>query len=230
MPAIYWLPLPGLTRASKVEHVHAALSRWFDGDDGHAAKVKPYRLAPPSRRDGLWGVEVSLLTLNALNLFTAALDNDPVLRLGSHITPVGDPEVLHGASWDDLADWPGEAGWEVTFLSPFAFRTGNRTSPFPAFAVVLRAPTVAWERFSERPPLRITPAQQTHLWVPSVEIHTTTFQLNGRSYPGALGTITYRADDPDVARTASSLFRLATYCGMGSFRGKGMGVVVVRPV
>lgn len=232
MPATYWLPLPAVREPAAVEHLHAAFSGWFDrppGQDTHHDNVKPYRLAPLSLDGDLWGVEASLLTEDAYVALASRIRAGASVRLGRVHTTVGTPRVVQGITWADLADWPGDTEWTVTFLTPFAARTGDRTSPFPAPPVVLRAATDAWAHFSGHAPLRLAPADQQHLWVSQIDLTTTTFTINGHRHPGALGTITYRADAEHVARTASSLFRLAAYCGMGSFRGKGMGVVAVEP-
>lgn len=233
MPAIYWLPLPSLREPAEVEHLHAAFSAWFDGD-AHHDTVKPYRLAPLSRRDGVWGVEVSLLTESTFESLASHVGAGASVRLGRVTTKVGMPLVVQGESWEDLDSWRGERAWRVEFLTPFAARTttasGTRTSPFPAPAVVLRAATDAWAAFSGRPPVQVAPADQAHLWVSRLDVSTTSFTLNRHEHPGALGSVLYRADTPEVAASASRLFRLAAYCGMGSFRGKGMGIVAVEPV
>lgn len=242
MPAIYWLPLPRMRGPARVEHLHAAFSRWFDrppsanestavpSASGHHDNVKPYRLAPMSQRDGFWGMEISLLTEDAFRALEKHITERSTVLLGKVPTPVGMPIVLSGESWDDLAHWRGDRGWEVGFLTPFTSRTGSRSSPFPSPSVVLRAATEAWAAFSDRQPVGVPPTAHPHLWVSEVSVSTTTYSINGHRHPGALGSITYRADDKEVARNASTLFRLAHYCGMGSFRGKGMGVVSVKPL
>lgn len=230
MPAIYWLPLPGLRGPAAVEHVHAAFSGWFDAASTHHDNVKPYRLTPASQRAGVWGVEVSVLSEDAYLALAAHLEAGDPVRLGSVRTPVGEPTVLRGASWSELEAWPGESAWRVEFLTPFAFRTGDRTSPFPLPAVVVRAATEAWAAFSGRPPVRLEPPDQAHVWVSSVELTTTRFQIGRHRFPGALGHVVYRCDEPSVSPVLSTLLRLGVYCGMGSFRGKGMGVVDVEEV
>lgn len=234
MPAIYWLPLPQMRGPARVEHLHAAFSRWFDGDaegGSHHENVKPYRLAPMSERDGTWGAEISILDERAFRALAAQFGGRlPTVRLGGVATVVETPVVVQGESWDDLAQWRGDTGWKVEFLTPFTFRTGSRSSPFPHASAVLRAATEAWKKFSGLEPVSIAPADQRDLWVSQVDVSTTTYTINGHRHPGALGSITYRAATEDVARSASSLFRLAHYCGMGSFRGKGMGVVSVEPL
>lgn len=241
MPATYWLPLPELHAPARVEHLHAAFSRWFDQPEGrcngseaeaigprHHDTVKPYRLAPMSQHNSQWGAEISVLTEGAFRALERQITGRSVVRLDTAETPVGVPAVVSGESWDDLAHWRGDTGWRVEFLTPFTARTGSRSSPFPSPPVVLRAATEAWAAFSGRDPIKIPPVAHRHLWVSEVDVSTTTYSLNGHRHPGALGAVTYRADDDEVARSASALFRLAHYCGMGSFRGKGMGVVSVK--
>lgn len=233
MPAIYWLPLPAMHGPAAVEHVHAAFSGWFDAAsdrNAHHDTVKPYRLAPLSQQEGSWGAEVALLSAEAYQALAQRLEDDPRVRLGRISTPVGPPRVLQGATWDELGAWPGERAWRVTFLTPFASRTGNRTSPFPSPPVVLRGPAEAWRWYSGREELRLSPTEQANLWVSHLDLATTTFTVNGHRHHGALGSITYQASTDEVARMASTLFRLAEYSGMGSFRGKGMGVVDVQAV
>lgn len=230
MPAIYWIPLPGMHGPARVEHLHAAFSRWFDADGEHHENVKPYRIAPMSQQDGRWGVEIAVLSEEAFHALESKIAEPSTVRLGGVETPVATPVVMQGESWDDLAHWRGETGWRVDFLTPFTSRTGSRSSPFPSVPVVLRAATEAWAAFSGGPAASIPVAAQAQLWVSHVELSTTTFSINGHRHPGALGSVTYRAADAEVARIASPLFGLAHYCGMGSFRGKGMGVVSVTPL
>ena len=238
MPATYWLPLPDLDAPARVEHLHAAFSRWFDRSDtaitatgsGHHDNVKPYRLAPMSQHHGQWGAQVSILTQDAFHRLEQRITQRSVVVLGNAKTLVGMPVVIGGEAWADLARWPGERGWRVDFLTPFTTRTQSRSSPFPSPPVVLRAATDVWEKFSGHEAIRVPRESHRHLWVSDVDISTTTYTINGHRHPGALGSITYRADNTEVARDASTLFRLAHYCGMGSFRGKGMGVVAVTPL
>ena len=230
MPALYWLPLPGLADVPDPAHLHAAFSAWFDGErdsEDHRATVKPYRLSPGSVRDGQWGLELSILTAEAYVALSERLAAGEGVRIGRHATRVGPPKVLRGATWDELAAWPGETGWQVEFLTPFLSRTGNRSSPYPTPAVVLRAPTEAWAAYSGLPGLRLSTDDQRHLWVSDMNLHTTTVHVNGHRYRGGLGRLTFRCDSDAVAHIASSLFRLAVYTGMGSFRVKGFGVVGV---
>lgn len=230
MPAIYWIPLPGLDRPAPVEHVHAAFSRWFDEDEGsHHEVIKPYRLSPASPRGDGWGIEVSILTEDAFRALAQHIDAGATVRLGACSTPVGMPEVLKGRTWDDLAAWPGERAWKAEFLTPFIARTRNRATPLPTPAVALRAAIETWGAFSGHPPLRLNLDDQAHVWAAWVELTTRNVMIGRHRFPGALGSITYRADDDRVAAVCSSLFRLSEYSGMGSFRGKGMGIVSVEP-
>lgn len=235
MPAIYWLPLPGVTGPAELGHIHAAFSGWFDqprepcetAGVAHHAVTKPYRLSPTSKRADGWGVEVAILDQNTFLSLVSHIAAKHEIRLGRQRTAVGLPTPMLGTSWNELTDWPGESTWRVSFLTPFIARTGNRSSPFPAPGVVLRAATEAWAAFSGAAPIEVTPVEQRHLWVSRIDVQTTDVTISGHRHPGLTGQVVFRADDDSVARKASTLFRLAEYCGMGSFRGKGMGVVSI---
>lgn len=232
MPATYWLPLPGMNGPARVEHVHAAFSRWFDGDpddDHHHDEVKPYRLAPMSQREGRWGVEVSLLNEQAFRALEARVIAGASVRLGGTRTAIGAPVVLGGESWFDLAQWRGERGWRVDFLTPFTSRTGSRCSPLPSVPAVLRAPSMAWNTYSGYPILDLTAEEHRAIWVSDVNLTTTQYTIQGHAQLGALGSMTCRTASDEVASQVAALFRLAAYSGVGSFRGKGMGVVAVQP-
>lgn len=251
MPATYWLPLPNMRGPARVEHLHAAFSRWFDqrtdldepaasgeGDPptGHHDNVKPYRLAPMSQHDGRWGVEISVLSESAFHALADRVSGPVTVQLGGVETVVDTPVVVRGESWGDLLGWAGETGWRVEFLTPFTSRTGSRSSPFPNPPVMLRAAVDAWAmaaRWGAIGEADVPPSipgwAYRDLWVSAIDVTTTTYTINGHRHPGALGSISFGAT-ADVAALAAPLFRLAHYCGMGSFRGKGMGVVSVEQV
>lgn len=233
MPARYWLPLPELREPAAVEHLHAAVSAWFDGDpDGdpsessHHEVVKPYTISPTSRRGGRWGIEVSTLTDEAAHVVEQNAGRVAV-RLGARFTTVGRAQLLRSSSWQQLADPDRATRWVVEFVTPFTYRSRNRTSPFPIPPVLLRSPAVAWARYSQREPLSVAVTQHHAIWVSSIDVNTEGVVLKGRTHPGLLGRVTYRCDDEVVTPVVSTLFRLAEFTGVGSFRGKGMGIVAV---
>lgn len=238
MPVTYWLPLTKIRGPVPVEQIHAAFSRWFDDD--HYANDKPYRLAPLSLVDGRWGLEISIFDKGEqlhLAVERRASERESV-RLGHLATHVGEPLLVRRESWADLVSRGRESSWHVEFVTPFTCRTTSRSSnqrrtrssPFPSPWVALRAAEAAWDEFSPLPRVTVARALRSELWVSDIDIHTTTYILEEHPHPGALGSITYSAADRVLARQVSPLFRLANYCGMGSFRGKGMGVVSVKTV
>ncbi|MDO5287709.1 MAG: CRISPR system precrRNA processing endoribonuclease RAMP protein Cas6 [Actinomycetia bacterium] len=229
MPESWFVPLR-LVPPVKPDHLHAALSRWFDVGtedlpDRHHDTVKPYTVSPLTERDG-WGVEVSTLTAEASWRLAVATRRGPEIRLGRQVAAVGRPVRLARASWSELAEVPPRRSWEVEFLTPTTFRTGQRASPFPDLRVVLRGPQVCWDAYSQRPP-RLHPPDFRALWVADVELQTVQVPVRATTVPAALGRLEIRCDDPAVARAVAPLLALAPYCGVGSFRGKGFGVVRV---
>ena len=229
MPESWFVPLR-LTAPVRPEYLHAAISRWFDVGtedlpDRHHDTVKPYTISPLTERDG-WGVEVSTLTAEASWRLATATRRPRPIALGRQRVDLGTPVRLASASWAELAAAPRRRCWDIEFLAPTTFRTGQRASPFPDPRVVLRGPQVCWETYSQRPVL-LEPRQLRALWVAEVDLQTVQVPLRATTVPAALGRIEIRCDDPTVARQVSPLFALAPYCGVGSFRGKGFGVVRV---
>lgn len=233
MPMRYWLPLPDLRAPAAPEHLHAAVSSWFDGEPASAGEasphhdtVKPYTISPTTQHCGQLGIQVSTLTEKA-DEAVARNAGRALLRLGSVVSSVGRAQVLRASTWQDLARPDSARKWTVYFETPFTYRSRNRASPFPGPPVILRNPTVAWNRYSEQQPVEVRAEQHHSIWVSDLNAHTEIVTLQGRKHPGLLGQVTYRCDDDAVAPIVSTLMRLAEFTGVGSFRGKGMGIVAV---
>lgn len=229
MPARFWVPLDGVRPPVPGEYLHAAISRWFDEGEGeepdsHHAVVKPYTISPVAAQGCEHGVEVSVLSRSAAQRLLARTAQGCRIRLGTETVRCGSARLISSIAWQALQQ-PRQHRWTLTFLTPTTFRTGNRSTPLPTPSVVLRAPTEAWARFSALPPLVLSPQDASQVWVSALSITSSALQVNGRPVTGVLGDITYRCDDTAVAATVGPLFRLAPYCGVGSFRGKGFGVV-----
>ncbi len=243
MPARYWLPLRGLEGPVPVEHLHAALSGWFDhviAEDLVSAPTsnlaphefidKPYAISPTTRRGPVWGVEVAVVGTRTEEELVANAAAGVSVRLGSQFVAAGAVTKVADASWQELSDYDGSTGWTVQFVTPFTYRSKNRSSPFPAAAPVLRSPTTVWQTYCPLGPIELSAAEHSAIWVSRLDAQTELYTLKGREYPGLLGRVTYRCTDPVVAPKVSTLLRFAEFSGMGSFRGKGMGLVTVRRI
>lgn len=242
MPERWWVPLRHVTGPVKSTLLHAAFSRWFDDPSfgqsgevvdasadvriGHRDNMKPYSISPMSNRVGEWGIEISTLSSEARARFEDRHDTEAPVRLGRTITSLGPRKLLSAQSWGDLAAWDGASRWTITFDSPTCFRSGNRSSPFPVLPAMLRAPTEAWAAFGPAPVPRVTVAEQQMVWVSDLDLQTDLIDVDGRPYRGVVGTMEVRAST-EVAARVSALLSLAQFSGVGSFRGKGMGVVSI---
>ncbi len=248
MPTRYWVPMLGLREPAALEHVHASVSRWFDRVDvvpteskPHNATEKPYSVSPCAHRDGAWGVEICVLTQEADSALTdrAARDSERI-RLGGVSARIGRVRRLRHVQWSDLAVSGSATQWRVDLLSPTVFRTtffdeargrrAERVSPLPTVPAVLRAPSMAWEQYGPGSHTPLARDEHPHVWVSGLDVSTETVTLNGRRYPGAVGSVTFRCDEGDVAGRVDSLLRLAEFSGVGSFTRKGFGVVEVQRV
>lgn len=239
MPAVFFLPLPDLDGPARPEHLHAAFTSWFDAPGrawAHRSSAKPYTISPVMVLDERVGVEIRVLTDEAERLLHLAAASAPVVRLGAHRTRVGEPQRTAVASWDELAAAGGSL-WRVEFLTPTTFRTGNRCSPMPTPSVILRAPGEAWRAFAPTPIAPLGHAESSMIRVCELDLRTEEAELvlpdgsgarRAEAAPAVLGRLTCCCDDPAIAAKAGPLFRLAPFSGIGSFRGRGMGIVAVE--
>lgn len=230
MPARYWIALEDVRPPVRGEHLHAAISRWFDESqaddlDAHHAVVKPYTISPVASVSGQYGVEVSVLSDVATERLLARTSHGCRIRLGGQLVRCSSPRLISHVTWPGLLEGPTRQRWELTFVTPTAFRTGSRSSPLPTPSVVLRAPTEAWSRFSGLDPLALAAQDASHVWVSTFSMSCDEYEVSGRRVTGVLGSVTYQCSERRVAEAVGPLFRLAPYCGVGSFRGKGFGIV-----
>lgn len=236
MPASYWIPLPGVRPPIKQDHLHAAFSRWFDtsqqtvpASDGHNANVKPYTVSPLSgTAGGPFGVEVAVLMGATEDRLRLCAGSGNPIRLGRAHVRVGPPVLQFSADWPELAESGHCREWDIEFLTPTTFRSGNRSSAFPEPSAMLRAPLQCWNAFSGQPPIELSSRESALVWVSDFDIRSVRLSLNSLIVKGVLGTIRVRCDDASVAAKVARLMRLAPFCGIGSFRGRGCGIVRLR--
>ncbi|WP_028709297.1 CRISPR system precrRNA processing endoribonuclease RAMP protein Cas6 [Propionicicella superfundia] len=234
MPAIYWVPLPRVAPPVKVEHLHAALSRWFDrgtsdaGGVDHRAQTKPYTISPLSGEVDRFGVEVSVLTAEARDRLTLCAGSGERVRLGERWTIPGRALLQSSVSWGELAEGLPGCRWDLEFVTPGTFRTGNRSCGFPVPSSLLRSPAQCWNRFSSATKVELSHEESGSVWVSDFDIESVPLAVKGLRVGGVMGRLRLRCDDASTAAKVGSLLRLAEYCGVGSYRTKGFGIVRVR--
>lgn len=233
MPSRWWIPLH-LADPSGVrpEHLHAAVSAWFDeGDDEHAARVKPYAISPAGLGpDGGTGFELATLTEAARQQMTQIAADRPHLRLGARrLIGFDAPVLIMAEEWADLRQPSGRRVWELEFATPVSFRRQNRSTPLPVPTSVLHGLAESWDAFSPKSRHPFDRSQHAAVWVSGLDGHSETLTLSGVRMSGFLGRVCFRCDEPDVADAVDGLFRLAPYAGVGSAKAKGLGVTRLLP-
>lgn len=152
MPDLWFVPVVGVDPARvRLEHVHAAFSRWFDRSPAeHAANDKPYTLSPLTHdeRGGL-GVEIATLTECARGRLVEAAVDGARVRLGNQTRPVRAPRRLVGRTWAELAAHDTDRRWRLEFVTPATFRSGDRSSPMPRVDTILDGLQQAWSCWSD---------------------------------------------------------------------------------
>lgn len=250
MPDRWFVPISGVDPDRvRLEHVHAAFSRWFDrSPTEHAANDKPYTVSPLTRdARGRVGVEIATLTATAGQRLHEATADGATVRLGNQTRPVGALRHLLGHSWAQLAGKTTDDRWRLEFLTPTTFRSGDRSSPLPQVETVMDALSRAWTAWSDTPlPAPAADAADVidcrtggwgAVWVSDLDLRSVTVSLRVRrrdatfqplTLSAALGSLTLRCDEPAAAARAGPLLRLAAYCGIGGMTGKGFGVTRVQ--
>ncbi len=232
MPTRWWIPLDGVRpERVKLEHVHAAISCWFDRTaEQHADGVKPYAISPLARgEDGRTGFEVSTLTASAESLLDIASAPPATVRLGIDRAIVGRPICVANESWEALAQPSGADSWDLEFVTPVTFRLGNRASPLPVAGAVLRGLVASCNALSELPERDLTRQHSDDVWVSDIRGESRWMTLSGLRLSAFTGRVVYRCDVPGTRDLVDALFRLAPYAGVGSAKAKGLGVTLLHP-
>lgn len=173
--------------------------------------------------------EVGVLTHRAEQSLLEHARKGQSLRLGWQTGQVAAPPLLlRRATWAELAARSSQHAWVLRFATPASFRRGQRSSPWPAPASVLRGLAQRWavETGEDRTP---THQQADAVWVTDIDGANDVVRISGTLYSGFVGRIRYQCDDDEAAALVSPLFGLAPYAGVGSATTKGLGTTVVEP-
>lgn len=246
MPRRYWIPLR-LREWPLQQHVHAAVTAWFD--DGapygtsrkphgpavasHDEKQKAYTISCPTMRDGIPGIEVSTLSDGADSVMEWVASELPVLRLGrQREVLVGRPQVLMDRPWSRIAQEPAPlgSGWHVEFLTPTMFRTGEAVDLLPTPARVLGAAIAECGRNIPDSVPDESLGLFRHLRVSDLQLETSDLAFGRVTYPGLVGHIVFRCSDSVAAGRLAPLFAALPFTGVGSYRVRGLGCVEVVPL
>jgi CRISPR-associated endoribonuclease Cas6 len=160
----------------------------------------------------------------------AATASSKTIRLGSQHGSLGHPQLLHCHEWRALAEPTGANQWELEFVTPVTFRTGNRSSPLTTPSAVLHRLGETWSLWSGMP-ARDRPRERAEaVWVSDIEGRSHTMTLGQLKVSAFVGRVTLRCDEPDLAAVIDPLLRLAAYAGTGSGTTKGLGVTRVAAI
>lgn len=235
MPSRWFVPVHSVDpERVRLEFVHAAFSRWFDDSEvEHEANDKPYAVSPMTAYRGRVGVEIATLSDDAQRQLEERARSGAHVRLGNQTRRVDRPVLLATQSWEQLESCPFEGLWRLELVTPTTFRSGDRSSPLPTMGTLMGGLARAWNRWSGREPRTFEPRRDGALWVSDLDLRSTLLRLKLRDRHGdpmtvhlscALGSLTLRCDDKATAARVAPLLRLAPYAGIGSMRGKGLGV------
>lgn len=233
MPSRWEVPLAGAEPGTvRWEHVHAAISSWFDDDDEqHHHKVKPYALSPP--RDSPRGplVEIGLLRDDLVPRLLSRAGRGSRLRLGRAVlTATAEPRQVAATTWAELGSGHLDRAWSLRFVTPLTFRRGNRFSALPAPSPILGSLRRSWTTFAPPDqPLSLDLAGDP-VWVTDLDGRNEVVKVNGRTVSGFVGRLRLESDAPEpVTRAVNTLMRLAPFAGVGAYTTRCFGVTRLDP-
>ena len=233
MPSRWEIPLPGADPAGiRVEHLHAAISTWFDDDDDqHHRPIKPYSVSPPRPSANGVVVEIGLLddALEARLQSTAGPGSRIRLGRQSLTIPTGVQQVAT-VPWDDLSVAHGAHAWCLRFVTPLTFRRGNRFTPLPAPTPILGSLRRSWNAFAP-PELAVSlDLSSDPVWVTDIDGHNEVMNVNGRTVSGFLGRLRMEGEaGADYVHAVSRIVTLAPFAGVGAYTTRCFGVTRVEP-
>lgn len=230
MPDRYWIPFD-VQELPQQHHLHAVISSWFDRDApapmrvDHGALIKPYTISPPSMAGSDAGVEVTTLTEAATATLETAAGSAGSIRLGNRQVQIGPPELMDSQTWAELDSVGSFAPlqWRVDLLTPTVFRSGQHEHVMPTANLVLRSAQQAWNTYSGLQPVTLDRGLTDAVHPVDMKMRTQEIWLGKSKHRGAVGWVTFRCRDKETAAVVSPLFALLYYCGVGSYRIKGMG-------
>lgn len=230
MPSRWEVLLPGAEPDRiRWEHLHAAVSGWFDDTaEDHNKPVKPYSVSPP--RDSPRGplIEIGLLDDT---LVDRLVSRGSRLRLGRTVyTAPTPPTQIGAATWHDLAHGHRGRAWSLRFLTPMTFRRGNRFTPLPAPTPIVASLRRSWNTYAP-PEFAVTLDLSTDpVWVTDIDGHNEVETVNGRTISGFVGRLRIECDgNDDTADRISSVIRLAPFAGVGAYTTRCFGVTRLDP-
>lgn len=249
MPAISRLIISGVDfRLVKPQQLHAVACTLLDDDLTHWESRKQWAIGP-LRGDETVGL--SVLTVRSLSdqvedrLRTTARQGVRLVFGEQEGVLIEPPEQLRSSDWETLATPSPHPprDWDLECLSPTALSTGQRYTPLIVPPSLIRSLSKRWESLRGRGEEgrrdwlpRLTDEQLTQVWVSALAGDTITETIPHFShktvadkvFPGFVGRMTIRCDDPVIASAVDCYLRFAEYAGVGALTTHGFGTVRVR--
>ena len=231
MPSRWEIPLSGVEPGEvRWEHLHAAVSRWFDDDSEHHDKVKGWSLTPP--RDGPDGpvIEIGLVRDDLLPRLLDHAGRGSRIRLGHTVIRTGaDAQPIAATGWDELGGEHQDRAWSLRLLTPMTFRRGNRFTPLPAPTPILGSLRRSWNTWAPADQAIDLDLSSEPVWVTDLDGHNEIVKVNNRTVSGFLGRVRIETDVDGVAAAVGRLINLAAYSGVGAYTTRCFGVARPDP-
>ena len=206
---------------------------------------KPYTLAPAhydKQRRELAGMLISTLadkvTYGVVEAFKVAYERETVLHIGKQQCIVSDLHFLDGTSFEQLSHCDPLTRFDLTFLTPTAWRAGHGAVLVPSPRRIFARPFQVWHAFSAEKyhlPTDWLDWCEQNVFITHHDIRSVQKNINRQKrFKGFVGKVQLTAKirrEADEQQTRlylsilTSLARFMTYSGVGQRTTMGMGSV-----
>ncbi len=209
--------------------LHAVVSTWLDGSDPavHARGRKPWNITPPFDLGHSWAFEVGLLDDSLAAPLARGTEPGTPLRFGDQHGVARGVDLVAGTSWEDLAQRARpRRRWRFRFVTPVAFRRGQRYQPLPVAHSVFRHYLACVRAHAPDGLVSLSDVSEAELAVTDLDGRTESVFARFGWAVGFVGEVTYESASrsTDIRREVDLLASLAPFSGTGTHTTAGMGV------
>lgn len=204
---------------------------------------QPFAVSPVlcrERQPDQWRFEVGVLDDSLADVFTEALESEPLVRIGHSSFVVSTVRPVTVRYEEIVARSRPATRWGLNLVTPLTFRTTGESGaprfiPLPDAQLVFSRLRARFDRYSPSGALtaEVGVAIAEHLALASLELVSAMHLVKAPRlrYLGCTGTVTYTAVRSESLSDAAlqavdALVNFAAFAGVGDQTTKGMGVAV----
>ena len=230
----------------KLQQLHAAACILLDDNFNHHGTRKEWAIGPLRGNEQKRLAVMTFRTLSnkaEAHLASRAKQGARIILGNQEGIVVQPAEKLEEASWETLAtpQTRPPRSWVIDCLSPTALSSHRKYTPLLNPSSIVGSLSKRWESLhgrvgdSEFGLPRLTEEELSHVWVSAITGRTVTEIIphfsatatDEKVFPGFVGRLMLKCDQPVVAAAVDCYLRFARYAGIGALTTHGLGAVQV---